>query len=157
MSQKDLGQDIPDNVSEVTRRHRLKHPGELNYDAKMADASLKNEPNFMRDAFVREEQRRLDRLKYYEGYRIDRERGREVKEKQKTDDLDWQKKIVVQDNNIFFEEQERRKIQREEMKKQYASELREQFMKSQEAKVNQVGMTALERRINQDNLQVRCC
>lgn len=149
-----MTQDQSDMGADVTRRHRLKHPGDLNYDAKMTDAMMNTEPNIMRDAFVREEQRRLDRLKYYEGFRLDRERDKEVKEKRKQDDLEWQRKIVNQDKNIFFEEQERRKFERDELKKQYAGELRDQYMKSQEAKINQTGMTALERRINQDNLQV---
>lgn len=143
-----------DMGSEATRRHRLKHPGDLNYDAKMTDAMMNTEPNIMRDAFVREEQRKMDRIKYYEGFKIDREREKETKEKRKLDDLEWQRKIVSQDKNIFLEDQERRKIQREELKHQYAQELRQQYMKDQEAKMNQNGMTALERRINQDNLQV---
>jgi hypothetical protein len=141
--------------SEMTRRHRLKHPGDLNYDAKMVDAMMKSEPNIMRDAFIREEQRKLDRFDYYEGLKLDRDREKEVKEKKRLDELEWQKKFAHQNKNIFLEEQEKRKYQRDELKKQYASELREQYMKSQEAKVNQVGMTALERRLNQDNLQVR--
>lgn len=141
-------------ASDAGLRWRQKGHGDLNFDARMVTLNQQSQPNLVRDNFVRGQQRKQETLKYYEEMKLDGKRDREEKEYKKAHELDWGKRFVANDQNIFQINQARSQALREEQKRKYAEELREQYRHDQEIKRNVHRMTLTEKRLNYDNLQV---
>lgn len=135
-------------------RWRHKGTGELNFDARMVTMNKQSQPNLIRDAFIRDQQRKLEVEKYYKDIKADGEREKYEKRNKKDQEIDWEKRYVVRETNIFQANYEREQAKKEEQKRQYAEELKRQFELDQEKKRNSNRMTQTEKRLNYENLQV---
>ena len=93
-------------------------------------------------------------MKYYDEIRLDKEREEAEKRRRKNEELDWEKRYVTNEVNIFQVNQQREQAIREEQKRKYAEELKNQYLRDQEEKLNKNRMTVIEKKINYDNLQV---
>lgn len=134
-------------------RWRHKNQGSMNYEAKMVNLNKNNQPNMMRDAYIRDQQRQDETKKYYDNLKVDFERDRETKMKKRESELDWGKRYVSNEQNIFQINQQREQDLREEKKKRYAEELKSQIMQDEEEKLKKNKMSRTEKRLNYDNLQ----
>lgn len=150
----DTFKNAEQTASDTDLRWRQKGQGGLNYEARMTTMNKQNQPNLVRDNYIREQQRKQELLKYYEDMKVDGQRERQEKQRNKAQELDWEKRYVTNDVNIFQTNQAREQALREEQKRKYAEELRAQYQKDQEIKANANRMTKTEKRINYDNLQV---
>lgn len=145
-----------DNMSETSSiqgRWRHKNQGALNYDATLVNISKQNQPNMVRDAYIREHHRQEGLKKYYQDLQVDRDREKEAKQRNRENELDWEKRYITNENNIFQINQEREQQLREEKRKRYAEELRQQIQQDHEDKLRKNRMTQVEKKINYDNLQ----
>ena len=133
---------------------RHKRQGDLNYDAMLVNVSKQNQPNLVRDAFIREYHRKQDINKYFENLKCEREREVVEKQRKRNQELDWEKKYISNEVNIFEVNQMREREAREEQKRRYAEDLRNQQQLDRDEKLNKNRMTRIEKRINNDNLQV---
>lgn len=139
--------------TDVKWRH--KGTGDLNFDARMTTVNKQNQPNLVRDAFIRDHQRKLEIEKYYQDMKMDGEREKQEKRMKKEQEVDWEKRYVTRETNIFQANYEREKAKKEELKRQYAEDLKRQYELDQERKKNSNRMTQTEKRINYENLQVK--
>lgn len=144
-----------DNFAATNWRH--KKQGDLNYEALLVNVSKQNQPNMVRDAYIRDYHRKQDVTRYFEDLRSEKDRERSSKQRRKEEELDWEKRYISKEVNIFQANLQREKEQREEQKKRYAEDLKRQMQLEQEEKLNRNRMTKTEKRINHDNLQVLPC
>lgn len=135
-------------------RWRQKGTGDLNFDARMVGMNQQNQPNLVRDAIIREEQRKAEVQKYYRDFKTDGEREKQFKQTRKATDLDWEKRYVTQEVNIFQQNYDRELAKKEEAKRKYAEELKRQYELDRDRKRESNRMTQTEKKINYDNLQV---
>lgn len=143
---------MAESASQGMWRH--KRQGDLNYDAMLVNVSKQNQPNLVRDAFIREYHRKQDINKYFENLKCEREREVVEKQRKRNQELDWEKKYISNEVNIFEVNQMREREAREEQKRRYAEDLRNQQQLDRDEKLNKNRMTRIEKRINNDNLQV---
>lgn len=143
---------MTESASQGMWRH--KRQGDLNYDAMLVNVSKQNQPNLVRDAFIREYHRKQDINKYFENLKCEREREVVEKQRKRNQELDWEKKYISNEVNIFEVNQMREREAREEQKRRYAEDLRNQQQLDRDEKLNKNRMTRIEKRINNDNLQV---
>lgn len=135
-------------------RWRQKYPGDLNFDMKTAEMSRQSQPNIIRDAFLRDQQRKQEVARYYGDIRADMEKAKQEKKSKKEEELDWEKRYISNEANIFQTNYEREVAKKDEQKRQYAEELKRQFQLNEERKREAHRMTQTEKRLNYDNLQV---
>ena len=133
---------------------RHKKQGELNYEAQLVNVSKQNQPNLVRDAYIRDYHRKQDATRYFEDLRTEKDREKSTKMRRKEEELDWEKRYISNEMNIFQASLQREREQREEQKRRYAEDLKRQMQLEQEEKLNRNRMTKTEKRINYDNLQV---
>lgn len=141
-------------ASEQDLRWRQKGQGDLNFEARMTSMNKKNQPNIVRDNYIRDQQRKQEMLKYYADMKEDGLKDRQLKNQMRASEKDWEQRYVSNEMNIFQANQARDQALREEQKRKYAEELRAQYQRDQEMKVNSKRMTNTEKRLNYDNLQV---
>lgn len=152
--QAQIGNKDPSETGSQMGMWRQKGSGDMNYDALLTSVSKNNQPNLVRDAFIREHHRKNEVMKYYDEIRLDKEKEEAEKRRRKNEELDWEKRYVTNEVNIFQVNQQREQAIREEQKRKYAEELKNQYLRDQEEKLNKNRMTVIEKKINYDNLQV---
>ena len=81
------------------------------------------------------------------------ERDREMKMQARNNNLDWEKRFLSNETNIFQMNQQREQQMREEKRKKYAEELKLQMQIDNEERMRKNQMTRVEKKINYDNLQ----
>lgn len=133
---------------------RQKWQGDLNFEANLLNISKQNQPNMVRDNYIRDHHRKQEIMKHYEDLKNRREKDREEKGKRKAEEADWEKRYLNNELSMFQKQQQEQAALREEQKRKYAEELRAQYQKDQEEKLKRNRMTAVEKRLNYDNLQV---
>lgn len=146
--------DAQSTASGGDMRWRQKGTGDLNFDARMIAVNKKNQPNLVRDAFIRDQQRKVDVQKYYQDIKAEGEREKQEKIAKKNQEIDWEKRFVSRETNIFQKNYDREQAKKEEVKRNYADELKRQYELDQEKKKNFNRMTQTEKRLNYENLQV---
>lgn len=140
--------------SEQDLRWRQKGTGNLNFEARMTTINKQNQPNIVRDNYIRDQQRKQETLKYYSDMKEEGNKDRQIKNQMRVSEKDWEKRYISNELNIFQENQARQQALRDEQKRKYAEELKAQYHRDQEVKVNARRMTNTEKRLNYDNLQV---
>lgn len=132
---------------------RHKNKGDSNYEALLVNVSKNNQPNMVRDNYLRDYHRKQATNQYYASLLDDQLKEKALREANKQKELDWGKRFVQNDQNIFVAQQEREEQRKNELRQKYAQELKAQYLADQEAKKERNRMTRTEKRLNYDNLQ----